>query len=410
MDRQRRLELATDRFVAVFRHALANSRAYQDIYRAAGLGPEDVRSLEDLKKLPIVRAEDMVKRQKEDPPFGGFLAVEPEKIRRIHINPGLLFQPGEREYSDTSWAEALCAVGFGPGDRILNTFNYHLWSFGLTIDEAIKMIGATLAPTGVGNTFMQVRIMRLLKLNGFVGTPSFLMELSQRAGGMGLDSRRDLFLEKAMVTAEVLPESLRRRLEDELDMTIRQAYGTAFLGCLGYECPYATGLHVPHDVLVEAVDPETGRPVPPGSAGEIVATNFSTVHPLIRLSTGDLSMFTEEACPCGRSGPMLKKVLGRIDQATKVKGTFIHPWQTDEVISRHEEVFKYQVVVTRQDHSDVMTFWVELMEDAAEVESIQRRIERDIKELLTIKGVVKVVPRGTIPDFHDKIVDRRRWD
>jgi phenylacetate-CoA ligase len=163
-------------------------------------------------------------------------------------------------------------------------------------------------------------------------------------------------------------------------------------------------------MLVEIVDPHTGKRVAPGATGEVVATNFNTSYPMIRMGTGDLSMFAVESCPCGRTGPVLQRILGRVDQATKVKGTFVHPWQADEVISRYPEVFKYQVVVTREDHTDVMTFVVELSEEIAQPDIIRGRIERDIKELLTIKGTVRIVPRGTIPDLHKKIEDRRTWE
>ena len=107
---------------------------------------------------------------------------------------------------------------------------------------------------------------------------------------------------------------------------------------------------------------------------------------------------------------MLKKILGRIDQATKVRGTFIHPWQADEVISRYPEVFKYQVIITRENHKDIMTFVVELKEDVSRPEVLSGRIARDIKEFLTVRGAVQVVPRGTIPDLHKKIEDKRKWD
>jgi phenylacetate-CoA ligase len=131
---------------------------------------------------------------------------------------------------------------------------------------------------------------------------------------------------------------------------------------------------------------------------------------MIRMATGDLSMWAGESCPCGRTGPILKRILGRIDQATKVKGTFIHPWQADDIISRYAEVFKYQVVITREDHQDTMTFIVELKEETPKADMVRARIERDIKEFLTIKGAVQIVPRGTIPDLHKKIEDKRSWD
>jgi phenylacetate-CoA ligase len=398
------------RFLKILQHAYDHSKAYKDIFRSAGIEPSEVHGLEDLERLPMLRMDDLVERQKKDSPFGGFETIDPGRIRRIYINPGLIWQPGEWEYQDTSWAEALCGVGFKEGDRIINTFNYHLWPIGFMLDESVKMIGATVIPTGVGNTLVQVRVMHMLKVNGFMGTPSFIMTLAQRAEGMGLDLKKDIFLETALVSAEMLPESLRSRIEDKLEMVVRQVYGTVFLGCIGYECQHMTGLHVPDNILVEVVDPRTGGQVEPGATGEIVVTNFSETYPMIRMATGDLSMLAEEQCPCGRTGLKLRKILGRIDQATKVRGTFIHPWQTDEVVSRYPEVFKYQVVVSREDHKDIMTFVVELKEETTRPEILRGRIERDIKELLTVKGVVKIVPRGTIPDLHKKIEDRRSWD
>ncbi|MDY6850540.1 MAG: AMP-binding protein, partial [Thermodesulfobacteriota bacterium] len=334
---EERRERLNENFLATWSHVWGRSRAYRDFYREAGVEEGDVRSLDDLPGLPILRMADLVERQKKEPPFGGFETVDPKEIRRVYINPGLIFQPGDWDYRDTSWAEALCGAGFKEGDRVINTFNYHLWPFAFMLDDSLKMIGATVIPAGAGNTMMQVRIMGQLKVNGFLGTPSFLMTLAERAEGMGLDVRHDLSLETVMVGAEMLSESLRTRLEDKMGISVRQCYGTVFLGCIGYECPYMEGLHVPDNNLVEVVDPHEGRPVRPGATGEIVATNFSPTYPFIRLATGDLSLLSREPCSCGRTGPMLKKVLGRIDQATKVRGTFIHPWQADEVIAHYPE-------------------------------------------------------------------------
>jgi len=406
---KRRADLSR-RFVETFQHACRYANAYKEIYGASGIHISDIKGLDDLENLPILRMETVVERQKSDPPFGGFDASGPADLRRIYVNPGLVYQPGEKEYTDTSWAEALCAAGFGPGDRILNTFNYHLWPLAFMLDASVTMIGGTVVPTGVGNTLMQVRIMQGLRITGFMGTPSFLMTMIQRAEGMKLDPRKDIFLKKALVGAEMLPESLRSRLQEKLGMSVRQGYGTVLLGCIGYECPFMKGLHVPDNLYVEVVDPATGKAARPGAAGEIVATSFNKGFPMIRMATGDISILAREPCPCGRSGLMLKKILGRIDQATKVRGTFVHTWQTDEVISRHPEVFKYQVVITRKDNNDIMTFVVELKEEGADPGMTRARIERDIKDILTIKGVVQVVPRGTIPDLHKKIEDRRSWE
>jgi phenylacetate-CoA ligase len=203
---------------------------------------------------------------------------------------------------------------------------------------------------------------------------------------------------------------LRQRLQEKLGMEIRQAYGTVFLGCLGYECSLARGLHVPDNVLVEVVDPATGKAAPKGVVGEIVATTFDRVYPLVRLATGDLSLWAKEPCACGRTSGILGKVLGRVDQATKVRGTFLHPWQTDEIAAKYPEIFKYQVIITRKDHKDHLSMVVEVADDHPQKDILKARLERDIKDLLTIKGEARVVRQGSIPDFHKKIDDKRTWE
>jgi phenylacetate-CoA ligase len=261
MDWEKRKAELDRRFLKTFQHAFQNSTAYRELFLSAGIELSGIKGMEDIEKLPILRMSDVVERQKKAPPFGGFDTIDPGRIRRIYVNPGVIWQPGEWDYQDTSWAEAFCGAGFKAGDRIINTFNYHMWPLAFMLDESAKMIGATVIPTGVGNTLMQVKVMQALKVNGFIGTPSFLMTLAQRAEGMGLDLKQDILLETALVGAEMLPESLRTRIEKKMETKVRQIYGTVFLGCVGYECQHTAGLHVPDGILVEVVDPQTGRQV-----------------------------------------------------------------------------------------------------------------------------------------------------
>jgi phenylacetate-CoA ligase len=408
--RERKKDLNT-RFLQTLAYAFEHSSAYRERYNTAGIELSAIQSLEDIEELPLLRMTDLMERQRRVFPLGGFETLDPKDLHRIYVNPGLLFQPGgEFESQDTSWAQALCGAGFKTGDRIINTFNYHLWPFARIMEESARHIGATVIPAGAGNTMMQVKIMQMLEVNGFLGTPSFLTTLAQRAEAMGLDLRKDVFLETALVSAEMLPESLRARLQERLDMTVRQAYGTVFLGCIGFECEAMTGLHVPDSIWVEIVDPGTGRQVPEGSVGEIVATSFNRSYPMIRMATGDLSCLSNETCSCGRTGPLLKKIIGRMDQATKVGGIFVHPWQADEVMARYLEVFRYQIVITRKNHVDLMTVIVELKEDISETLSLQRKMEQEIEEMLGVRGSVQIVPRGTLPDRHSKIEDQRKWE
>jgi phenylacetate-CoA ligase len=195
-----------------------------------------------------------------------------------------------------------------------------------------------------------------------------------------------------------------------MGLVIRQHYAIAEMGCLGYECPEKNGLHVPDDIIVEVVHPETGLPVEPGQVGEVVATAFNPVFPLIRLATGDLSAMISEPCPCGRTSTRLKGIMGRTDQATKVKGTFIHPWQMDEILRPFPEVINYQAVITRPGELDKLTLYVELKRSASAGPLLAGRLEKALQEGLAVKGDVEIVERGTIPEFSGKIEDRRKWD
>jgi phenylacetate-CoA ligase len=261
----------------------------------------------------------------------------------------------------------------------------------------------------VGNTEQQVHILRTLKVTAFCGTPSFLLNLAEKAEEMGLNSKTDLSLRVGFVAAEMLPESLRSQLEKRFGMVIRQSYGTADIGCLGYECFEKNGFHIPDDKIVEIVDPRTGKTLEPGKAGEVVGTTFNKVYPLIRFGTGDLSLLTQDLCPCGRTSPRLVKILGRVDQATKVRGLFIHPGQVKEVIGRYFQIEKYRLVVTRKDQKDEMTLQLELKKEFASLESFNSQVEKSIRDVLKVRGNVELVPPGTIPEGSKIIEDQRTW-
>jgi phenylacetate-CoA ligase len=331
-------------------------------------------------------------------------------VRRVYISPGPVFEPGEWHYEDIRWAQALYACGIRKGDMVLNTFNYHLTPLALMLDESLRMLEATVVPVGPGNISMLINLMKHLQVAGYLGTPSFLMSVVEAAEGMRLDPKKDLHLKAAFVGAEMFPESLRRKLEGKLDIFVRQAYGTVDVGCLGYECPEKKGMHIPEDVIVEIVDTETGKQLTTGATGEIVATNFSKVFPMIRFATGDLSYLIEEPCSCGRTSIRLGRILGRTDQVTKVLGIFIHPWQVDEVTAKFPEVVNYQVVVTRKEYRDQMTLYIELKEAIIDQGGLRRRMEREIEEALKVKGQVEFVQKGGIPDRAKKIDDRRIWE
>ena len=411
MPRAQRREYLERRLRGIIQHAYRHAIGFKHLLDSVGRSPRDIKTIKDLAKIPITKKTDLVELQKKHPPFGGWEGVPLHNLRRIYVSPGPINEPGEKEYDELGWAQAMVAAGFRPGQIAVNTFSYHMVPFALNmIDNSLYRVGCITIPTGVGNTEQQVNILRTLHVSAFCGTPSFLLTLADKAEEMGLSPEKDLTLRVGLVAAEMVPETLRSNLEERFGMVLRQSYGTADIGCLGYECLEKNGMHVPDDKLVEIVDPQTGKQLKAGEVGEVVATTFNKTYPLIRFGTGDLSQLSVAPCPCGRTSPRLMKILGRVDQVTKVRGLFVHPGQADEVASRHDPIAKVQVVVTRRDHKDEMIFRVELQEGTSPVESLKEEIEKSIRDVMKVRGAVQFVPKGTIPTGAKKIDDQRTWE
>ncbi len=410
MPQKKRLEYLNQKLRGVIQYAYKNSQAFKSKMDSTGLKPKDIQTIKDLENIPITKKTELMELQKKNPPFGGFEGVPVTEMRRIFISPGPIYEPGEIEFNELGWAQGMYAGGFRPGDIVINTFSYHMVPFALQmVDNSLHRIGCVIIPTGIGNTEQQVNILKDFKATGYCGTPSFLLNIAEKAEEMGFDIKKDLNLRVGFVAAEMLAESLRSKLEEKFGMIIRQAYGTADIRCLGYECIKKNGMHVPDDKIVETVDPNTGKQVGPGKTGEIVATTFDKVYPLIRFGTGDLSILTETPCPCGRTSPRLLKILGRVDQATKVRGLFVHPGQVDEVASRYPQIARYQIIITRKDQKDEMIFRIELKEEVSQPEKLKEEIGGSIRDVMKLRGEVLFIPKGTIPEGAKKIEDQRSW-
>jgi phenylacetate-CoA ligase len=372
----------------------------------AGLQPGDLRDPDSLAKLPVMKKSQMPDLQQADPPFGGFCTVPLGKLRRIFRSPGPIYEPMGPETGGFHAEAGYYAGGFRPGDIVLQTFSYHLVPAGHEIDESLQLIGCVVVPSGTGNTETQIQIAKSVGATGFVGTPSFLMTLLKRAEEMKVGR---LPFEVAQVGAEALPESLRRSIEDDYGVITRQGFGTADIGMVAYECVEKTGMHLVDEAIVQVCDPETGQPLPIGQIGELVATVNNRTYPMIRFGTGDLTVVTDERCPCGRTAARMLGWRGRADEVTKVRGMFIHPRQADEVAARVTGVVRYQVVVGREGHQDTLTMVTELGPGAA-AEKARPALEAAIRDIMKLRGSVEVVPSGTIRDGAKKIDDRRTWD
>ena len=406
MSAKSRAEYQGDWLARLIQHAWDRAPGVRRRLEHARIKPAEIRGVDDLARLPVIKKAEMPDLQKADPPFGGFCTVPMEKIRKVFVSPGPIFEPMGPEVSAFHAETGLYANGFRPGDVVLNTFAYHLTPAAHELDESLNLIGCTVVPTGTGNTEMQVQIARALNASGYLGTPSFLMTILKRAQEMGAGR---LPFEVAQVGAEALPESLRRQFEEDFGILTRQGFGTADLGMIAYECIEKSGMHLVEDAITQVCDPQSGEPVPAGSIGEIVATVNNHTYPMIRFGTGDLTIVDESPCPCGRTSPRMLGWRGRADEVTKVRGMFIHPRQADEVAARTQGVSRYQVVVGRQGHEDTLTLRVELA-PGTDPGGASKTLEAAIRDVMKLRGSVDVVAAGTIPDGAKKIADERTWD
>jgi phenylacetate-CoA ligase len=353
-----------------------------------------------LARLPVLRKSDLVKLQKEHPPFGGLNVTAPGKVRRLLMSPGPIFEP-EGEGKDV-WgtARAMFAAGFRPGDIVHNSFAYHLTPGGFIMESGARALGCAVIPAGTGNTEQQLEAIAHLKPSGYLGTPDFLKVLLDAAAKADKDASS---FKRGLVSGAALPGSLR----DELSIRgvqVLQCYATADLGVIAYESDAREGLIVNETLLIEIVRPGTGDPVAEGEVGEVVVTSFNPDYPMIRLATGDLSAVLPGPSPCGRSNMRIKGWMGRADQTTKVKGMFVHPSAIAEVGKRHPQLGRLRLTVTRAGEQDVMTL---LAESAGPAEGLADALAATLQSITKLRGDVRLVAPGTLPNDGKVIADER---
>ncbi|MHA1210459.1 MAG: phenylacetate--CoA ligase family protein [Candidatus Freyarchaeota archaeon] len=402
--------------VRIFRHAYSNSPFYRERFRKAGLTPEDVKTLEDIEKIPFLRKPELQEAQRRNPPFGNNLTVPLNKLSEIFVSPGPIYEgviAEEAEAMLNARCKAFYSCGARPGDIVVNTFMYHMVPAGLSIHLGFRRLGCTVVPTGVGQTVYQAIIMRDLEATVFAGTPSFLGMIGEKARENGVDLKRDLKLELGIFSAEPLPESLRKRLMDVFGIYARQIFGTADLGTVARECPEERGMHLEESLITEMIDPDTLERVAPGEEGEITCTMpHKLASPIIRFRTGDATILSEEKCSCRRTSPRIMKILGRVDQLVKVKGMFVHPVNIKSVIRKHPELGNYEAVVDRPHLSDVLTIRIEYEGTGQSLprdpNDAKKELEREFKEALRIKARVELLGKGSLTETREEIVDLRK--
>ncbi len=364
----------------------------------ADVDPDSVTSRAALATLPVTRKSELLELQKAARPFGGFSAVGwGAACRRVFASPGPLYEPEGARPDYYRLARALFAAGFRAGDLVHNTFSYHFTPAGSMMETAAHALGCTVFPAGVGQTEQQLAAIADLQPNAYVGTPSFLRILLEKADELGVS----VSFTKAFVSGEAFPPSMREAFAAR-GITACQAYATADIGLIAYETPAREGMVVDEDVLLEIVRPGTGDPVAPGEVGEVVVTTFNPDYPLIRFGTGDLSAVLPGASPCGRTNVRIKGWMGRADQTTKVKGMFVHPGQIAQVVRRHPEITRARLVVDNPELNDRMTLMCEAAGGGSE--ALASAVAASIRELTKLRGEVAFLPAGALAN-DGKVID-----
>ncbi|HVP08866.1 MAG TPA: AMP-binding protein [Burkholderiales bacterium] len=369
--------------------------------------PEKIRSRAALAALPVTRKSDLAGLQAAERPLGGLNATPVAKLAKIFMSPGPIYEPEGKARNWWRTARALYAGGFRAGDLVANTFAYHFTPAGSMLESGALAIGCTVVPAGVGQTELQVAAIRDLGVNAYIGTPSFLKLIVEKADEMKVDLAS---LRTAHVGAEYLPPALRQAMLAR-GIRVTQSYGSADLGSIAYESLAADGSVNPgmildEGLLLEIVRPGTGDPVPVGEVGEVVITTFNRDYPLIRFGTGDLSAVLPGTSPCGRTNTRIRGWMGRADQSTKVRAMFVTPKQVDEIARRHPEVLKARLVIEGEVGDDRMTLRCEAR---SRPEGLAAAIVASIRDITKLRGEAALVAPGSLPNDGKVIEDARKY-
>ncbi len=373
------------RLQEIIPHAYANAPAVRSVFDQAGLAPGDVQTLADLDRVPVTSKDRLAALQQENPPFGGFLAVPLGALEHVFLSPGPLYEPdgGESPVLD-SIRQACELAGFSAGDVVINTFGYHLIPTGLAFDRVLREMGVTVIAAGVGNAELQLKMIADFGVSGYVGTPSWLMRLLEKGEAAQSDFRQTLSLKNALVSAEPLPPAMRQAFVGTYGMQVLNAYGTAELGFLAYNLDGGMAMRLLESAIVQVVNPETGESTPPGESGEVVVTTFNKVYPLIRLGTGDLALNVDPAPGESRQGDRSIILVGRVGDAVKVRGMFLHPNQLRFAVAQVPGVREFRAVVTRPQHRDELALQL-VLEEGAQSDAVSGGVEEAVRSVCRIK-------------------------
>jgi len=390
-------------------HAQKNAPAFAEILK--DINAADITSRNALAKLPVIRKYELLDKQKASRAaagsvFGGFSAVSyGQQMPRVFSSPGPLYEPEGSRPDYWRMARAIAAAGFQSGELIHNCFSYHFTPAGSMMETGAHALGCTVFPGGIGQTEQQVHAMAELQPAGYIGTPSFLKIILEKAAEMGVALPS---VKKALVSGEAFPPSLRDWMT-ERGVNAYQCYATADVGLIAYETSARQGLVIDEGVIVEIVRPGTGDPVPEGEVGELVITSLNPDYPLIRFGTGDLSAILSGHCPTGRTNQRIKGWMGRADQTTKVRGMFVHPGQVAEVVKRFPSALRARLIVQGEMANDSMALHVETTAAQGAEAELKAQIAEAIRDVTKLRSDVHLVAPGTLANDGKVIEDARSY-
>jgi phenylacetate-CoA ligase len=382
-------------------HAKANTLAYKELL--AGIDAEELIDAESYSRLPVTRKSELIELQNNNRPFGGFTASNKSTLAHVYASPGPIYEPDFALTDYWRLARSLYATGIRSGDLVHNSFSYHLTPAGMMLESGAHALGCAVIPAGVGQTELQVQTIADLGPQAYVGTPSFLKIILEKADELKLDAGS---INKALMSGEALPASLRNGFS-ERGIRVQQCYATADLGLIAYESSALEGLIIDEGVYLEIVRPGSGDLVEDGVVGEVVVTSLNQEYPLIRFATGDLSAIMPGISPCGRTNRRITGWMGRADQTAKVRGMFIHPGQIDKVIQRHPEIARARLVIEWIDAADVITL---KCETTSEDESLVSAVVESIREICKLRAEVELLTADSLPNDGKVIDDVREYD
>ncbi|MBE8539302.1 AMP-binding protein [Geoglobus acetivorans] len=402
-------------------YAYSYSPFYRELYDSAGIKPDDIRSVDDVTKLPFVKKQDL----RDSYPYGMF-AVPLSKILRIHASSGTTGKPTVTGYTADDlelWSESLArglySAGIRKEDIIQNAYGYGLFTGGLGFHYAGEKIGATVIPSSSGNTQRQIELMKDLGSTVICCTPSYMIYLTEYALKMGVDLKEDTKLRMGVFGAEPWSEETRKRIENKSGIDAINIYGTSEIsGPVVSECHEKAGIHFWGDIfLIEVIDPKTGEQLGEGEKGELVVTVLGKEGlPMIRWRTGDITSIIYEKCNCGRWHPRIDRITGRADDMFIVRGVNVFPSHVEYALMQVKEVSEHYMIILERDENglDLMKVQVEINPEYVgkiAFDELARKVQETLRSYLNVTPAVEIVEPETLPRFEGKakrVVDKRR--